>query len=131
MRIQFLLDFVHGGEIVLASLHTLEQDHELIATQPRNRIGVAKAGGETFCHFGQHGVAHMVAVLIVDVLEVIQVHIQDAHLAAVAMGMADRLLQPVIKQPPVGQSGQRIMRGFFTQRRTRAFKLHHLVTYLQ
>lgn len=72
----------------------------------------------------------MVAVAVVDLLEAIQVHIQNAHLAAVAMGVADRLLQPVVKQPPIGQSGERIVRGLFAQRRARALKLHHLRAYL-
>ena len=56
-------------------------------------------------------VADGVAERVVDVFEIVQIHVQQRQLAAVRAGLAMRLAQPLAEQRAVRQRGQRIVAG--------------------
>ena len=61
-------------------------------------------------HHPQELVADRVAEGIVDVLEVIEIEQVRGHNLA-ALGVRDRMLQPLVEQSAIGQSGQGVMVG--------------------
>ena len=48
---------------------------------------------------------------VVDLLEAIEVHQRDREQRAAASGVADGLIDPLAKQDPVGQTGERVVQG--------------------
>ena len=95
----------------LAVLHVLQDDRELVAPQPRHRIGTAGAGLQPLGHLLQQLVAPVVAQGVVDVFEMVQVNEQQRKLRAGLLRVLHALLQPVLEQGAVGQRGQRIEIG--------------------
>ncbi|MNN51729.1 hypothetical protein D3C81_1663880 [compost metagenome] len=87
---------------------------ELIAAQPRHDIDVPQAAFEPAGNGGQCAVADHVPQAVIDVLEVVKVQEQDRHLQAGALAAGNGLGQPLAKQHPVRQIGQRVMGGQVT-----------------
>ena len=88
----------------------LQQDHELVAAQPRHGVAPGHAGAQALGDLLQQLVALLVAQRVVEHLEVVQV---DEHQRAFARPVivGQRLVQPVQQQLAVGQLGQRIVEG--------------------
>ena len=63
----------------------------------------------------QQLVADAVAHRVVHDLEVVQVHEQHAGGRAVRPGRGDLLRDPVLEEQPVGQPGQRVVKGLVLQ----------------
>jgi hypothetical protein len=59
-------------------------------------------------HFRQL-ISHLVAQAVVHVLELVEIEEDDGNQVAVAMGFQHRLVQTVVEQRAVRQTGQRIM----------------------
>ena len=68
------------------------------------RVGVADASLQPFAHRAQQFVTPCMTEPVVDLLEVVEVD-EDQHERA----LADRLVEPMGEQQPVGQPGQRIV----------------------
>ena len=96
-------------------VEVLDDDHELVAAEPGQEVGVAQRGGERRAHALQELVADPVAERVVDVLEAVEVDEQHADAAAAALRLRDRLREPLVQQQAVGQSGQRVARGHVLQ----------------
>ena len=79
---------------------------EFIAAEASQGIGFSPPLAEPGGHGLQQLVARRAAQGPVDIAESIEVHDQQRHLAVVALGHRDRLLQPVQKQRSVGQPRQ-------------------------
>jgi hypothetical protein len=62
-----------------------EQDGELVAAEARDAVGVGHGATQPRAHLAQHVVADAVAQRVVDVLEAVQVHHEDAELVAPSM----------------------------------------------
>ena len=88
-----------------------QQHRELVATQPRHRIGRPQGAAQPHRHFLQHLIAGVVAERVVDFLEAVEIDQQHGEAALIAMRSQDRLLQPVLEQRAIGQIGQRIVIG--------------------
>ena len=86
-----------------------QADRELVAAQPRDRVGPAQRGAQPLGDLAQQQVAGVVAERVVDVLEAVEVEQQQADVGPVAVGGGQRLLEPVGQQGAVGQPGQAVV----------------------
>ena len=87
----------HGG-----ILEFLDDDHELVAAQARQQVGLAQRLRQRGGHALQQLVADTMAQRVVDVLEPVQIDEQHADATAVAPRLGDRLTQALLQQQPVG-----------------------------
>ena len=62
-------------------LDRIEQQHEFVAADPRQDVGFAQIHPQPLGHLDQQGVADRVAVIIVDVLEIIDVEKRQCETA--------------------------------------------------
>ena len=81
---------------------------ELVAPQPRDRVVGAQGGQQPLGDDAQQLVARVVAERVVDVLEAVQVD-QDDRAALAALAALDGLLRPFAEPFAVGQAGQRVV----------------------
>lgn len=98
-------------ELVGDVLEVLQDHHELVAPQARGRVALADAQPEARGDLHQQLVSGLVAVGIVELLEVVEVDQQQRALVPATRTAAQGPLQAVEHQTPVGQPGQRIEEG--------------------
>ncbi len=85
-------------------------DHrELVAAKARQRVARTQAAAQSFRHRPQCRIARQVSEKVIDVLEVIKIHVKHTDAGAVATHAVQGLLQPVMKQPAIRQTGQQIV----------------------
>ena len=97
-----------GGLLLLG----VEQDNaELIAPQPADDIGVPQFAGQQPGHLAQVFVAGMMAVGVVDIFELVQIDKQQSAAGAVAPGIGNLLIQPLLKPAAIDQGGQGVVVG--------------------
>ena len=106
-----LYDMVHAFSAALVHQH---QD-ELVAAQARDRVAFTHADLEPLRHHLQQLVARAVPQAVVEILEVVQVEERNRELVPLALGVRDRLMQAVVQEVAVGQSGKRIVAGLVLQ----------------
>ena len=82
---------------------------ELVAAEPGAGVRFANAGSDPLGHRDQQIVAREMAKRIVDVLEVVEIDQQQGHRLATSAGLGDSVLQAVVQQDPIGQTGQRVV----------------------
>ncbi len=103
-------DQILGHALGLPALPDVGQDHgEFVAAQAGYRVGIAHRLDHALAGLNQQGVADIVAELVVDLLEAVEIHQHHRHLGAVAARQLDGALQPVAQQAPVGQLGQGVV----------------------
>lgn len=85
------------------------QRHELVAAHSRHGAAAGDGAAQPLRHHPQQQVGRTVSQGIVDLLEAVQIHPQDRHLAAAGSGSIQSVLQKFVKVGPVGQAGQGIM----------------------
>ena len=98
-----------------SSLASVDQDDELVATHPADRVGVAQRARQPCGHGDEQPVAGLVAERVVDVLEVVEVDEQRRARRAVAPAADQELLDAVHDQRPVRQVGQRVVQRLMAQ----------------
>ena len=88
---------------------SLDEDGELVAPQPRDRVlGRGRCGRSASATAMRSSSPGLVAVGVVDRLEVVEVEEQDGH-RLVALG--ERPLEPIAEQDAVGEAGERVVEG--------------------
>ena len=88
----------------------LEQDRELVSTQPRGRVGRPQGTAETVPDGDEQLVAGAVPEAVVDRLEVVEIQEEDRQReVAQPAGPIERVLDPIGEERPVGEPGQRIV----------------------
>ncbi len=113
--LQALQDAFAQFHRLLRAARTFNDDREFVAAQPRDGespvVGAApgrrtdlSALLQRLGRSAQNFIAHLVAEAVVNVFEVVQIDKQQGHGPAHALRAAHRLLEPVQKQRPVGQS---------------------------
>ena len=85
-------------------------DDEFVAAHPRNGVGLAHEAAQAVRHDLQQLVACRMAERVVHRLKLVEVEMVNRH-HLLALEPAQRLLQPLVQQYPVGQIGQRVMVG--------------------
>ena len=86
-----------------------DQDGELVAAQPRHRVGAPGAGQEPLGRRDEQPVALGVAQAVVHGLEVVEVEEQHRHRRAAPLRQRQRVAHPVAEQRPVGEPGERVV----------------------
>src|SRR5689334_391983 len=88
----------------LRQVRTGADQHELLAAPAAQPIGVARVRAQDFAHGAQHAIATVVAALVVDALEVIEVDHDDAGVHARGLQVFDEPLDAV----PIQHIGERV-----------------------
>ena len=99
---------------LVRAAHVGLQDHELVAAQPANRVGLAQAGMQALGGRLEQQITARQAEGVVDALEPIQIEQQHRHHPAAPARARQRLVEIIPEQRPVGQAGERIMAGLMT-----------------
>ena len=93
----------------------LNENRELVAAEPRDGIAITGAALQPFRHSHQECVPHAVATGVVDQLEVIEVKEQDRHCPKVSGVQGERMLEPVVEQAAVRETGQPVVERLVTE----------------
>ena len=95
------------------SCELVEQHGELVAAEPRDRVGGPQDAADAAADLDEHLVPVAVAEAVVDPLEAVDVDEQDADRRAVARAAAarQRVRDAVEQQRAVGQAGERVVEG--------------------
>ena len=97
------------GRGLLLLAQVFQHDHELVAAQPCDAIVVTHTGPQPARNLGQQLIADVVALCVVECLEVIEIDEQDGAVLAVAGARGECLAQALEQEATVGQLGQRIV----------------------
>src|SRR6266536_119647 len=90
----------------------LGEDHrEFVPAEPGQGVGVAERALQAVGEAAQDLVAGLVAELVVDRLEAIEVEDQHRQPAAPAPGAAHRLVEAVVEEAAVGKAGEGVVGG--------------------
>ena len=81
----------------------VEQQRELVAAEARDGVGAAHAGAQALGRLHEHAVAGLVAEVVVDALEVVEVDEHHGAWLAVAARALGRGGRDLVEQPPVRQ----------------------------
>src|SRR5208283_3289060 len=96
--------------------NVLHQNGELVSSQPRGRVLGAQRGAEPSGNRHQQNIARGVAQHVVDFLKAVKVNIEHAAaMIGIAHASAERQVEPVKKQRPVGQSRHHVVHGVVLQ----------------
>src|SRR6476620_1833965 len=83
-----------------------EEHGELVASEPRNRVARADDLLQPVAEGGEHLVAHAVAELVVDLLELVEVDENERRLLVSILADRDRMLQLLVEESPVREARQ-------------------------
>ena len=108
------IDFASGD--IGRAVEPLEDDDEFVAARARDRVVRAHAGAEAFAGLFQDLIAGIVAISVIEDLEIVQVQKQQRAILLAARGQRQRMREPVLHQAPVRQSRQRIEEGELADR---------------
>ena len=86
-----------------------QDDREVVAADPRHRIGIVDDALQAARTGAQQGVAGRMAERVVDVLEVVEVELQHRHRPPVAPRLRHREAETIEEQRAIGQLGQEIV----------------------
>src|SRR5581483_1879913 len=88
-----------------------QQDGELVASKPRHQIAVANSGLNALGDDSEHLVTGTMSVTVVDLLETVQVHEDDAKFTVLRPLAIERTGEFALKRPTVEQSRQDVVLG--------------------
>ena len=94
-----------GARIALGRA-SLDEDRELVPAEPGDRVAGTDAAAQGIGNGDEHLVARVMAVVVVDGLEVVEVQ-EEGRDALVALGQ--RMLQPGREERSVRQPGERVV----------------------
>ena len=100
-----------------------QDQHELVAAEPRDGVRLAHRAGQPLRDRLQQLVAGIVAERVVDALEVVEIEEQAGDVRAVALRLREDLLQPLVQQRAVGQPGQDVVLRELVGMRSRDLEL--------
>ena len=98
-----------GRQLGALLSYSEQHDGKLVATEPRDRIGLAHLHLQAMPDLPQHGVAHEVPHRVVDLLEAVEIHDEHRQRIPCAERVGDRHLEPILKQGPVRQVRQAVV----------------------
>ena len=97
---------LRDGHRVDLAARAVEQQRELVAAEPGGGVALAQAAAQPVGHRAQQLVAGVVAVAVVDRLELVDVEQQHADARAAAL---ERVLEPVVEERAVRELGERVV----------------------
>ena len=93
-----------GGSVKIG-----QENDEFVATHAGDGVSGAHTGAKALGQIAKHRVAHVMAEGVVDFLESIEIHHQQAEAGPEPRRAIERRLQPVIQPEAVGQSRERVV----------------------
>ena len=96
-------------ERIVARVHALEQDDELVAAEARQRVARTHHAAQPLADDAQELVAHLMAEIVVDHLEAVDVTEEHGDLAPGSVRLEQRMVDVVKQQPSVGQTRERVL----------------------
>src|SRR5216684_1308861 len=124
---QRVLKTVGHLERIVARLHVLEQDGELVAAQTRHGVARPQTVGQPPPHLGQQLVAARVPEAVVDDLEAIHVEEEDGEAVLVpALLQREPVGEAIHEERAVGQAGERVVERVVQQLGLRDARLGHV-----
>src|SRR5581483_3975538 len=91
------------GSVVCA---ILDDGEELVAADAGDGVGVARTNAEPRSQGAQQLISGIVAELVVDGFEAIEINTENGEEAAAPLGTRQSLLQTVFRNRAVGQAGE-------------------------
>ena len=91
------------------AVQVLAQEHELVSGDPGQGVARPDQPREPVGDGEQQLVADVMAVGVVDLLEPVEVGEEDRGVGVRALGAQGGVLEPLLQQQPVRQSGQRVV----------------------
>jgi len=110
-RVERVEDPLRRARGVAGLGHLLDQDRELVAAQPRDRVGRSHALRDPLGGKRQQPVTGAVSEAVVDGLEPVEITEQDTGLMTRPVGARQRVSQPVKQERPVRQPRERVVEG--------------------
>jgi hypothetical protein len=117
-------------DAVAAARFVRQRADELIASDARHDAIAGKLGMQAAGDFDQHLVAHLVAVEVVDLLEIVEVDHQHGEVEATKLGTGDQGVDGGAAAAPIEAAGQRIEFGQFARALLGPAALGHFVMQL-
>ena len=109
-----------GDALALAARQVLEQERELVAALAGQQVLGPDDGAQAVGDDAQQRVAGLMAPLLVDAAEVVDVDLQQRQLGLVHARAMHRGAQLVVQRRAVGQAGERVVVGELVQPRVLA-----------
>jgi hypothetical protein len=94
----------------LLALDRVEQQQEFIAADPRQHVGIAQIQPEPLCDLDQQGVAGGVAVIVVDVLEIVDIEKGEREPRR-GLFAEQKIIGAMLDHAPCRQVGQFVVIG--------------------
>ena len=98
---------LHQHPIARACAH---QHREFVSTEPGDQIAIAHFARQPCAHLAEQGISHSVPLRVVDCLEIVEIEIEQGHLARAA-GRGQRRAQFAVKAIAVGKPGELVEMG--------------------
>src|SRR5687767_11574813 len=106
-RSQLAFDAIRYARGIIDVMNVVEQDGELITTQPGDRIALAQARFQAMTDRNEQLVPDAVPKTVIHNLEAVQVEEQECkRVIGVTLHVLDHALQTIEKERPVGQPGK-------------------------
>jgi hypothetical protein len=80
-----------------------EQDRELVAPKPRDRIAISRDHGESPRYLLQHFITYRLAEGVVDVLELVEIEHENDKLLVPTPGPLECVIEALAKEHPIRQ----------------------------
>ena len=109
-RLQPLQDEVDELLHLVVALDRVEQQHELVAADPRQDVGFAQVQPQPLGYFHQQRVADRVSVIVVDVLEIVDVEKRQRE-TALSVVVLQETVDAMLDHAPRRQAGQLVVIG--------------------
>ena len=106
---------MRDASCLVGSVEVVDQDRELVAAEPGDRVEVTEVFIEAIRDCDQEGVAGEVSEAVVHVLEPVEVDDHDCDVPADACSAGEGMFEAVIEQCPVRQTGEWVVGGLSDQ----------------
>ena len=95
---------------ILLPIDPRQQDHELVAPQPRHRIGLAShSRTQSTGDLDEQQVTHVMPIGVIDRFQSIKVDEQHGEFGPIAFHLRQRLIQTIVQQRTVRQIGEYVV----------------------
>ncbi len=108
-ELQGVQDALRGPTRLIRSVQVVDEDRELVASEPGDGVEIAKRGAEALRDRDEQCVAGEVAEAVVDCLEAVEIDDHHREVAAGARAAGQRVLEPVVEEAAVGQGRERVV----------------------
>ena len=112
--LQGVEQLIDGGLQLVGAADRLDQQHELVAADPRQHIGLADAACDPRGDLDQQRVAHGMAVVVVDVLEIVEIDERHRE-AAVAAFAREQAFDMLLDERAFRESSELVAIGALPQ----------------